>query len=259
MTFKDAVKTCVPQRWRRPKYRVEHVIRKRTGLIVARGPFKGMKYSEEMVERLPPWPRILGTYEQEIYACIEDTCSSTFTRVINVGAAEGYYAVGLLMRLPGATGVAFEASAAFRESIRDLASINGVADRLDVAGFCDVAALKEHMPPGEPALVFMDVEGHEKELLDPVAIPQLATAHVIVEVHEQEAPSVTKTLKSGFGTSHNIEIIQSRPRRLADLPFTLPLIERLFMHRTYLSAMSEGCGRVMTWMNMVPVAGRSGT
>lgn len=104
------------QRAKRLRSRIEtawqQVAPKPTGLIVA-GPFRGMRYIEKAVcSELPP--KILGTYEMELHALIESIVARRPSCIIDIGAAEGFYAVGFATRLPNCMVVAFDQPRALR-------------------------------------------------------------------------------------------------------------------------------------------------
>src|ERR1700722_7380135 len=65
----------------------------RTRSTVMAGPFAGMGYIESSVGSAHI-PKLLGIYEGEIAPCIEQICRSRPELVVDLGAAEGYYAVG---------------------------------------------------------------------------------------------------------------------------------------------------------------------
>jgi hypothetical protein len=44
-------------------------------------------------------PKFLGTYERELYSVIERAIELAPRYVLNIGCAEGFYAVGLALRL----------------------------------------------------------------------------------------------------------------------------------------------------------------
>lgn len=186
------------------------------GRVLA-GPFAGMRYiTASACSTLGP--KLLGTYEREVASVVEAIIATGCRRIIDIGAAEGWYAVGLLTRLPDARIVAYEAAESGRALLRDMALANAVADRLDVRGHCDVAALATAVEAFRPDLVICDVEGAERELLDPAAIPQLAGIDVLVEIHDFVDPATGATLESRFRNTHVIERIATRPRRAADVP-----------------------------------------
>src|SRR5262249_45805579 len=72
-----------------------------TGSRVATGPFAGMILDYECFP-VHASPKFLGTYEQELHRAIERAIQLRPKYVLNVGCAEGFYAVGLALRLSDA-------------------------------------------------------------------------------------------------------------------------------------------------------------
>src|SRR5438132_1427624 len=68
------------------------------------GPFAGMR----ILDQNPFLPYLLGTYELELHSVLERLLERNWDRIIDIGAAEGYYAIGLSMRCPDAQCIAFE-------------------------------------------------------------------------------------------------------------------------------------------------------
>ncbi|MFM9058541.1 MAG: hypothetical protein ACKOSQ_05410 [Planctomycetaceae bacterium] len=184
---------------------------------VLTGPFAGMRYGTDSTCGTLG-PKLLGTYERELAPVVERIVAAGRGRIIDVGAAEGWYAVGLLTRLPAARGVAFESTAGGRALLRDMALANGVADRLDIRGHCGVAELAATVEAFRPDLVVCDAEGAEREILDPIAIPRLAGIDMLVEIHDFIDPATGAALERRFRHTHTIERIATRPRRAADVP-----------------------------------------
>ena len=183
------------------------------------GPFAGMRYLGEAFASA--WaPKLLGTYELELSPIIEGAIARRSQRIIVIGAAEGYYAVGLAWRIPEARVCAFEADDIGRKLLIDLARENGVADRCDVQGNCTSEALGDVLQDGVLTLLICDVEGAEFAILDPTALPALARADVLVELHPwgHEHPNPVKRMRELFEKTHEIEEICTRPRSPADLP-----------------------------------------
>ena len=154
--------------------------------------------------------RLVGCYEQELAEAVEQCCGSNFACVVDVGCAEGYYAVGFAMRLPAAEIVAFDTDPWARGVCKKLAVFNGVADRVSVRGFCSPDRLRRVI--GEKkCLILSDCEGFENTLLDPCLIPALAHCDMIVEIHDA-APSPDHPLVQKFRTTHRIDLVKSEPR-----------------------------------------------
>ena len=87
-------------------------------LTVRSGPFTGMKYPKAEAAGSAFIPKLLGSYERELHPMIERLIAKGYDDVIDVGCAEGYYATGMALRLPGARVHAYDTS----ETARDLCS-----------------------------------------------------------------------------------------------------------------------------------------
>jgi predicted O-methyltransferase YrrM len=203
---------------RLPNHRVTRRYVRRFGLTVRRGPFQGLEFPKEVVGRNPfLTSKLIGSYEAELHPWVERLAQQPFRRVLDVGAADGFYVAGFARRLPQAKIIAWEADPLQAQLTRLTAERNGVADRVDLRGLCrieDLAALDGD----EPSLVIIDAEGAEDELLDPERAPALRDATVIVEVHEMYAPGVTERLRERFSATHRIEELRDRPRYRDDYP-----------------------------------------
>ena len=68
---------------------------------VSQGPFQGMRYLA-LAYCSEVLPKLVGTYECELIPGIEAICQAGCDRIVDIGAAEGYYAVGMALRNPGA-------------------------------------------------------------------------------------------------------------------------------------------------------------
>jgi Met-10+ like-protein len=225
---------------------------------VISGPFAGMKYIENSVGSAY-MPKILGTYELELHSIIQDLCSKSFTLIIDVGAAEGYYAVGMAMRNLSTRVIAFETEPEGQALLKKMAQLNNVADRITIAGTCDVSSLQNSFNPQDKCLLIMDVEGAEKELLNPEKIPRIHNCEILLELHECVCPGVTEIIKSRFKNTHHIERIWERKRQYSDIPFNslwkrwiLPMTEEYRWIENQETGEIES--RNMSWLYMQPLS-----
>ncbi|MGI8557921.1 MAG: hypothetical protein ACR2ND_06395 [Solirubrobacteraceae bacterium] len=97
-------------------------------------------------------------------------------------------------------------------------------------------------------MLVVDVEGYERNLLDPAVTPALKRAMMIVEVHDR-APSraIADALVDRFSETHVMERIVSRDRSVADyveMRDWLPIEAAL--------AVSEGRPTPSLWMILTP-------
>jgi predicted O-methyltransferase YrrM len=191
-------------------------VAQRLNYTIQAGPFAGLVYPPEIIERDGQFvPKLVGSYELEIQPFIREICRRSYSQVINIGAAEGYYAVGLAQHLPGAVVLAYECEPESRAVCEQLAAMNGVKERVLMRGLCDRDALIDALHSGDtsqPALVVCDCEGGELELLDPAIVPGLATADLLIELHDIIAPGITRTIAARFAPTHRLEFVRSVDR-----------------------------------------------
>jgi predicted O-methyltransferase YrrM len=186
---------------------------------VLSGPFAGLRYPPGFVPRLLfHGPYQVGSFELELHPAIERIVAEAPETIVNVGAAEGYYAAGLATRLPAAEVIAFELEPALRRAAARLAALNGVAERLELRGLCtagELAALGPRLSAGSAAVI-MDCEGAEATLADPEAVPWLARASLLVELHPAADAEIRATLERRLAATHELELIASRTRRASE-------------------------------------------
>ena len=98
-------------------------------LSVRSGPFKGLKLSSPYL-RKPLFPKLLGTYEWDIKPLIEKISEINYQKIINVGCAEGYYAIGFAVRNDKAEIIAIDEDEKMLNSCEESARLNNVSERV---------------------------------------------------------------------------------------------------------------------------------
>ncbi len=208
------------------------------------GPFTGMKWPAAEHPKSYSAQMLLGTYELEIHPWIEDACNGSYDLIIDLGAAEGFYAVGLAIRNPEIPVIAYEAEKAKHNTIRLTAQANAVSN-IQLKGFCCSDELKAATNKNSKVLAIVDVEGAEDILLRPDLIPALKIMDFIVETHDDIVPGITDELTDRFKDTHTINGTDAKPRQLADAPDGTQLPDEL-MH----VAMDEFRGMSQTWLHL---------
>lgn len=168
-------------------------------------------------------PKLIGTYELELREVLERAIARRPRSVVDIGGAEGYYAVGMLMRLPDANLVVFEQQAEARAVLATLATMNGVQERLQIRESCNPNALEETLSARSGSLVICDVEGYEAELLDPQRVPSLASADLLVEVHDSRVQGCRDLILERFAPTHTTTAIAQQRRSMKDYPLRHPM------------------------------------
>jgi SAM-dependent methyltransferase len=188
------------------KYRcklIENTLVHKHGTTVMAGPFAGMDFVESSAEGCHI-PKLLGCYEEELHGFLGELPRSGYQAVLNIGCAEGYYAVGIKRLLPDVRVVACDISEKARAACQQLASKNGVA--IEIRGEFtadDFAAYSGRV------LVWCDIEGAERLLLDPVRAPRLKEFDLVVELHPSAGWDAERDLLARFGGTHQIEVLHA--------------------------------------------------
>jgi hypothetical protein len=230
------------QRIRRPT--ADYV--QRHGFDVRGGPFAGLRYPAEL--RSAPGDlvaKLLGSYERELHGVLEEWIAADYPHVIDVGCAEGYYAVGFASKMAGTTVHAFDIDPLARERCCELARLNDVAGRVRLGGICEPASLEAF--PARGVALLADCEGYERILLDPSAAPKLRGWSILVELHEFLDATITQTIEGRFRDTHTVELIEGEDRTedgLDELASTSP--------RTRAALLGERRPGRMRWAHLQP-------
>jgi hypothetical protein len=181
--------------------------------MVAAGPFVGMKLDYELFP-VHTSPKFLGTYEQELHGAIERAIQLHPRYVLNIGCAEGFYAIGLAMRLNDAQVFAADADPKALSATMKNAELNGVSARVYPVGIVRPCQLSKYLK-AEASLAVVDCEGAEFTLLDPANDPILLRTNIVVEIHHEfgEASEIIRR----FACTHNIIEISPAVRAAPDI------------------------------------------
>jgi hypothetical protein len=216
----------------------------RHGRTVMTGPFAGMSLPEEAA-----WgdgdlaPKLLGCYEAELHPAIAKAIERQPVAVINVGGAEGYYAVGLARALPKAEVHVFDISTKAQAICRKACEANGVSDRMIIEGAATFAKLRKALNENGRTLLVIDCEGAELKFMDLSSLPELRSCDVIVECHDFLNATITETLQTRFKATHEVECIVEGARN----PNIYPPLQRMSSLDRWLMV-NEGRPETMNWL-----------
>jgi predicted RNA methylase len=202
-------------------------------------------------------PKLLGTYERELYPVLEQVVNDAYDTLIDIGVAEGYFAVGMAMR-KDARIIGYECDAQATALAIELAQRNGVAGRIEMRGACTPADLESAASASERPFLLCDVDGYETTLLDPRRVSSLSKTAMLVELHEYARPGVTAEFLRRFGDSHHIEIIWQAPRTAEDFPFENRWTRRLpARYRRHMVDELRPCEQSWLWMTPKRLSGEA--
>ena len=181
---------------------------------VTQGPFQGLQ-----LNRNTWWGKsdlgaqCLGVYEKEILDLI--SAQEPFDTFLDIGAADGYYAVGLLHSKMAKKAICFEISEEGQRAIKENWMINKNPGELEIYGEANeqsIASIASVLP--EKTLVLVDIEGCEFHLLSQKVISLLDKCTLVIEIHnwidgfEDKYPALLRDLDKYF----DITIIKTSER-----------------------------------------------
>jgi hypothetical protein len=217
-------------------------------LTVADGPFRGLRYPSTQSVGSMFLPKLLGSYESELHPVFTSLLENRYSAAVDIGCAEGYYAVGLAMRVPSAEVFAFDTNPRARRLCAEMASLNSVASKVHVGELCDQAVLRK-LPLGERALIICDCEGYEGLLFDAPMAEFLVRHDLIIETHDFIDIGLSKKMIACFGSSHRIQAIKGVDDIEKANTFVSPRLETLSARDRWL-ALREQRPAIMEWLVM---------
>lgn len=218
------------------------------GLTVLNGPFKGMKYPSMNAYGSVIYPKILGSYEKELSNLIESLCQKDYSTIIDIGCAEGYYAIGFALRIPKSRIHAFDSSEQAQMLCKEMAQTNTVS--IKCAGPFSKDTFKD-IDLNSKTLIICDCEGHEANIFDSEIAKKLNQCDLLIESHDCVNIEMTEYLYSVFSKTHTITEIESVDDTLKAYRYDYPELASLSLREKKVF-LSEYRGHIMRWLYMEP-------
>lgn len=213
--------------------------------VVRHGPFKGMKYSKHNSFRGVLLPKLIGSYEKEIQRIIEESCCTAYSEVVDVGCAEGYYAVGFAVRIPGAKIYAYDTDPEARRLCRETAELNDACQRVVIGSFCSGETLRS-IPFRGKGLIISDCEGYERILFSAAIIPDLGRHDLLIELHDSVDINTSSIIRKRFEATHEIIAIESVDDIKKAQTYNYAELDRYSLEERKL-ILAEGRRTIMQW------------
>lgn len=228
-------------------------MKSRYGNRVLHGRFAGMKLPKYMAWGEPDRSSmLLGAYEAEVLEALFSV-PERYDHFVDLGAADGYYAIGTVLSGRFTSAVCYEMSAQRRLVLSHNAAVNGVEDRIEIHGSADSSFV--HDLSGETlarSLVLIDVEGAEFDLLTQSVLRHLSNSVVIVELHDHlvtNGESALKKLVSRAESIFHVDFLAAGARDSSNYDELSG-----FSDNDRWLVFSEGRKRAGRWMRLIPMA-----
>ena len=154
--------------------------------------------------------RLLGTYEAELHDILYEFKNNKYEEIINVGAAEGYYAIGLSMIFPNTKIRAYEIDPVVFAYTDKMVKHNNKENQIELK---NKDALKDfqNINLNQRFLIFVDCERCEFELFDKNISENFFSSDLIIEMHVNN--SDTTIIESNFFKTHYIQRVFCKKRK----------------------------------------------
>lgn len=225
--------------------RIKGLLRERK---VMNGPFKGLRYTGNETVCSAIFPKLIGSYEKEIQDEILSFIQKKPPVIIDIGCAEGYYAVGLAKLLPETKVVAADSSPIARSLCLKLAEHNG-CNNVSVTGTVTAETLPNY--PLKDALIICDCEGFEKQLFTSRNIDHFKNTCLIIETHDLVDLSISSYLEDLFKNTHHIRTIASIDDIQKVKYYCYPQLEGLDPDERKV-VLAESRPTIMEWLILTP-------
>lgn len=178
------------------------------GLITQEGPFKGLVYPSMKSVGSSLYPKLIGSYEKELWPILNEIKTNDYTDIIDIGCAEGYYAVGFARMFDNAIINAYDINVDARELCREMAVVNNVEDRVKIHANCSSEILQDFNFNGR-GLIICDCEGCEKNIFSQNNVHNLKNCDLIIETHDFLDINISVKIKELFKNTHDLISIKS--------------------------------------------------
>ena len=183
-------------------------------LFVLNGPFRGLKYTSK-ASCSALLPKLVGSYEEPIHSWLEEIISShRYSAMVDVGCAEGFYAVGLASVIPAARIYAYDINETALRQAEKLALLNNVPRQIVFSTLFNHVELNKILSlESGKILLFVDIEGAELNLLNPASNPSVLNVDLLVELRDCFVPGLTQKITEYFVDTHQLSIVYDCPWR----------------------------------------------
>jgi hypothetical protein len=216
------------------RYRLETVAERRHRLSnelfiefdgeVQLGKFSGLKLGSN-----PSWgvadqaSKLLGFYEPEVLNEIFSESNLNKRHFIDLGAADGYYGIGGLLKKRFDTAVFFEMDPSGQDCIRLNAQINNVTQFVKVRGQATESFFEEIDFYGDWNNVFIlcDVEGAEFQIFTETTLKAIKGTTILIEIHNwiEDFWAKYEALLRMASADYQIETLSRTIMQLPDLKY----------------------------------------
>ena len=228
------------------------IIDKKHSSTIQYGPFQGMILSQgDWWGKIDRPSMIYGFYEQEVLESLTSN-KGKYKTLIDVGAADGYYAIGGIISGTFEKAICYEIAKEGQDQIKKNADLNKVSKNIEIRGEAKENFYNDFTHEElASSLILMDIEGLEFDIFSKSKDFQtLKNSSLIIESHalyfddgKEKQEGLIKMAEEFF----NVTELKMSSRDLSNIPDL-----RLFSDSDRWLMCSEGRGELMSWFRLDP-------
>ena len=140
-----------------------------------------------------------------------------FEDVVNFGAADGYFSLGVLIGGLAKRSIAFEMTQKGQQAVKDNAAQNSLSEKVVIRGIADDSARPQLAELGyntKKGLLLCDIEGAEFSVLSEKVLDDLKGTTIIIELHDRmmkEGLALREALIARLPKGAKHRILTSKP------------------------------------------------
>lgn len=196
---------------------LEHA--KKNKFTVQNGIFKNLKINKDI-----SWgsgdiaSKIYGLYENKIQRLLAEIKKPI---LIDIGAADGFFAIGCLHSKLSKYCYAFEQSSSGRAALSKTAKMNNVSDKITIMGKVTNENFLSLLPQDinfSNTVLLCDIEGQEYNFFTDEVLKKLKKSHIIIEIHNNNNNDDEIKLMRRIKKFFNISVIFGNDNEYSNLP-----------------------------------------
>ena len=222
-----------------------------SNLTVLQGPFAGLIYPAAKSRGSALYPKLLGTYENELHPFFEENSGENYRMVVDIGCAEGFYLAGFGRKYRDIPLIGFDPDPEALQLTRELAAANRIEpDRLQLFGGFSADLLAGKLP--KRSLVVCDCEGFEETVFEAKNMGLWKDSDLVIECHDFLIPGITRDLAARLSATHVVKIIKEAEAK-EKISWPLAALFRRARPQHQLQMINEGRPEKMCWLFAQPL------
>ena len=237
------------------KYELSLNLYKEHNNLVIYGPYKGMFFSENNHWGIGDLgPKIIGLYEFEVQNKLLDLVNNfKIENFVNIGAAEGYHAIGIAKKTNVQNFVLYEIDKKGQEILKDNILNNELKKNIEIENEANLNSIYELNKKFDfsKTLFLVDIEGSELNLFNDEILGLLKNSFLIIENHKfllsEAKQNKYQELINKLNDNFSMEIIRNTGRNVSQINEISNLSENELMMIS-----SESRPKMMEWFVLTP-------